>query len=133
VVIVSYHLLHEDRQLLEAEDWDVVVLDEAQFIKNPSALRAQAAFALKARVRIAATGTPVENHLGDLWSIFHFLNADLLGSFRDFQVHFLKPVQRDGDHVARQQLRQMVRPLLLRRTSSSTSTYPTANRISCSR
>lgn len=118
VVIVSYHLLHEDRQLLESEDWDVVVLDEAQFIKNPSALRAQAAFSLKARVRIAATGTPVENHLGDLWSIFHFLNPDLLGSFRDFQVHFLKPVQRDGDHIARLQLRQLVRPLLLRRTKT---------------
>ncbi len=116
VFIVSYALLNEDRDHLKTIDWDTIVLDEAQFIKNPHSMRARAAFSLPARCRIAATGTPVENNLGDLWSLFHFINPDLLGNWRNFQVHFVNPIQRDNDHGARDALRRLIRPFLLRRT-----------------
>src|SRR5262249_34536119 len=73
ILIVSYALLQQDADALASIEWNTVVLDEAQFIKNASSLRAKAAFALHARYRVALTGTPIENHLGDLWSIFRFL------------------------------------------------------------
>lgn len=116
VVIVSYALLHEDGERLSAERFDTVVLDEAQFIKNPHSLRARAAFSLHADRRIISTGTPVENHLGDLWSLFHFLNPDLLGSWKGFDTHFVKPIHRDADATRAEVLREMVRPYMLRRT-----------------
>jgi SNF2 family DNA or RNA helicase len=91
------------------------VLDEAQFIKNAHSLRARAAFGLSARYRLALTGTPVENHLGDLWSIFHFLNPTLLGSFKHFQTRYIKPIERDRDSEQQGVLKQLVAPFLLRR------------------
>jgi SNF2 family DNA or RNA helicase len=118
VVIVSYGLLHEDIEQLGQKVWDTVVLDEAQYIKNPHSLRAQAAFLLKGHQRIALSGTPIENHLGDLWSLFHFLNPELLGSWRSFETHFAKPIQRDKDSLRQETLREIVRPFLLRRTKS---------------
>ncbi len=80
VLIVSYALLQQDAAELTSIGWNTAVLDEAQFIKNPHSLRAKAAFQLSARYRVAMTGTPIENHLGDLWSIFHFLT-------RHYSVH----------------------------------------------
>ncbi len=118
VTIASYGLLHEDRERLSEVPWDTVVLDEAQFIKNPVSLRAQAAFSLQAKCKIAATGTPLENHLGDIWSVFHFLNPDLLSSWASFETHFAKPIQREGDTIRRDTLREIVRPYLLRRTKA---------------
>lgn len=118
VVIVSYGLLHEDVEQLGNEVWDTVVLDEAQYIKNPHSLRALAAFSLRGHQRIALSGTPIENHLGDLWSLFHFLNPELLGSWRSFETHFAKPIQRDKDSLRQETLREIVRPFLLRRTKS---------------
>ncbi|MEY2933684.1 MAG: hypothetical protein RL033_4433 [Pseudomonadota bacterium] len=116
VIVCSYGLLQQDGELLAKAHWGTVVLDEAQFIKNPKSLRAQAARALTARCRIAATGTPVENHLGDLWSIFAFLNPGLLGSFRHFSSRFLKPIEQQGDAAARSGLQERIRPFILRRT-----------------
>ena len=88
VVITSYTLLQQDGEALAAIEWSTAVLDEGQFIKNAETRRAKAAFALCARVRIVATGTPIENHPNDLWSLFHFLNPHLLGSAQRFQRSF---------------------------------------------
>ncbi len=118
LLITSYGLLQQDDESFARVQWEAVVLDEAQFIKNPGALRAKAARGLSARCRIAATGTPVENHLGDLWSVFEFLNPGLLGSWRAFNNRFVKPVARDGNEGAKRALSQLVRPFLLRRTKA---------------
>ena len=115
VVICSYTLLQQDQEQLAAIQWGTVVLDEAQFIKNPQSLRAKAAYSLSAKQRIAATGTPVENHLGDIWGIFRFLNPGLLGDWLHFKHTFLMPVERDGGREATELLQKLVRPFLLRR------------------
>jgi len=115
VVVCSYTLLQQDQAELSALRWGTVVLDEAQFIKNPQSLRAKAAYSLSAEQRIAATGTPVENHLGDLWGIFRFLNPGLLGDWQHFKHTFLMPVERDAGRESTELLQKLVRPFLLRR------------------
>jgi superfamily II DNA or RNA helicase len=98
---------------LTAESWRFVILDEAQAIKNPAARQTKAAKALKAKARIALTGTPVENHLGDLWSIFDFINPGLLGNARQFS-RYAKSLA-DRTHNPYGPLRELVRPYILRR------------------
>jgi superfamily II DNA or RNA helicase len=115
LLIASYALLQQDQAKLNELEFATAVLDEAQFIKNSQSLRAQAAFRIRAERRIAATGTPVENHAADLWSIFHFLNPGLLGDFADFNRRFVKPMERDGGLTPEQQLKQLVQPYVLRR------------------
>jgi superfamily II DNA or RNA helicase len=118
IIVCSYGLLQQDVESLRRIHWGSVVLDEAQFIKNPKSLRAQAARSLAADCRIAATGTPVENHLGDLWSIFGFLNPGLLGSWRSFNYRYLKPIEQQSDTSAQVALQERIRPFILRRTKS---------------
>lgn len=115
VVITSYALLQQDAAALASVSWGTAVLDEAQFIKNPKSLRAEAAFGLTAAFRIAATGTPVENHFGDLFGIFRFLNPGLLGEWADFNRTFIQPVERGGAAEPEVVLRNIVRPYILRR------------------
>jgi superfamily II DNA or RNA helicase len=115
VAITSYAVLQQDQARLAALGWSTVVLDEAQFIKNPESLRARAAFRLPGRLRIAVTGTPVENHYGDLWSIFHFINPGLLGEWRQFKRRFVLPIERDGSAAPAAELRELVQPYVLRR------------------
>jgi len=115
VVVCSYTLLQQDQGELSTLHWGAVVLDEAQFIKNPQSLRAKAAYSLSARQRIAATGTPVENHLGDVWGIFRFLNPGLLGDWQHFKHTFLMPVERDSGRESTELLQKLLRPFLLRR------------------
>ena len=122
VVVCSYALLQQDVEELASVEWGSVVLDEAQFIKNPTSLRAQAAFRLRAKRRIAATGTPVENHLGDLWSVFRFLNPELFGSWQNFDLRFARPIERDHDREQQEALRALVRPYVLRRTKAQVLT-----------
>jgi SNF2 family DNA or RNA helicase len=107
-------VLRLDREALGAVEWDCVVLDEAQAIKNPNSQVARAAYGLPARFRLALTGTPVENRLEDLWSQFHFLNPGLLGTRRDFQDRVSRPMA-DGDVDAAQRLRERLKPFVLRR------------------
>ncbi|HEU5073740.1 MAG TPA: DEAD/DEAH box helicase [Polyangiaceae bacterium] len=116
VLVTSYAILQQDSASLAQLVWNTVILDEAQFIKNPHSARAKAAFQLQARARVVLTGTPVENHLGDLWSIFRFLNPDLLGSYKHFFHRFLRPIERDQDAERKQRLKSLVHPFLLRRT-----------------
>ena len=110
----SYALLRLDREALSQVEWDTVVLDEAQAIKNPESRVAQAAFSLQARRRIALTGTPVENRLEELWSQFHFLNPGMLGGRSDFRERYADPIG-SGDEDAVTRLRARVRPFVLRR------------------
>jgi len=116
VIVTSYAILQQDAERLAGLEWNTVILDEAQFIKNPHSARAKAAFQLQARARIVLTGTPVENHLGDLWSIFRFLNPDHLGNYKHFFHRFLRPIERDQDVERRDRLKRLVHPFLLRRT-----------------
>jgi SNF2 family DNA or RNA helicase len=115
VVISTYALLHRDEAALTAVEWDAVILDEAQNVKNAATRAAQAARALPARWRAALTGTPVENRLADLWSIFQFLNPGYLGSAEQFRKRFAAPIERGGDPAAAARLRQLVGPFILRR------------------
>ena len=86
VVLTSYSLLQRDVEALEQVHWSAVILDEAQNIKNPESKQARAAVRSKSGYRIALTGTPVENHVGDLWSLMEFLNSGLLGSQSGIQA-----------------------------------------------
>ncbi len=119
VLICSYGLLHQSAEALGALDWNMVVLDEAQDIKNAETRRAQAVQSLRAGFRLALTGTPVENYLDELWSLFSFVNPGVLGSREGFQKRFGRPIERDKDPHARQALRALIRPFLLRRTKAA--------------
>ncbi|MDZ4738908.1 MAG: DEAD/DEAH box helicase [Alphaproteobacteria bacterium] len=112
LVITSYGFLQRAPQLT-AQVWKMVVLDEAQAIKNPSAKQTQAVKELKAEQRIALTGTPIENRLGDLWSIFDFINPGLLGSAKQFSTFTKRLAERQ--HNPYGPLRELVRPYILRR------------------
>jgi len=115
LVITSYGMMQQEIERLEKVPFRVVILDEAQAVKNAGTLRTKAAFRLHGDVRIALTGTPVENHLGELWSIMTFLNPGLLGSAKAFEDRFVRPIQRDQDRRAAALLHRIVRPFVLRR------------------
>ena len=115
LVVTSYALLRRDAQLLGSLRWHAVVLDEAQNIKNPGAKQSRLAYELPAGFRVALTGTPVENRLGELWSIMRFLNPGYLGSRRDFRRRFALPIEREDDEEAARRLRRLTSPLVLRR------------------
>ena len=115
VVLTSYGLLARDRELFEPMPWSGVILDEAQMVKNPNTKTAQAARAMTGDYRVALTGTPVENHVGDLWAIGQFLNPGLLGSAAAFRRDFFTPIQRHQDVEAMERLKKLTGPFLLRR------------------
>ena len=117
LVIVSYGLLQQDADAFATVPWQTVVLDEAQAIKNAGTKRSQAAMNLQAGFRLAASGTPVENHLGELWNLFRFVNPGLLGSQERFAQRFATPIER-GDKNARRALKQLIQPFILRRTKT---------------
>jgi non-specific serine/threonine protein kinase len=115
VVITSYSLVDRDRTALAGIRWGRVVLDEAQNVKNPEAKQTKAVRALDSPRRIALTGTPVENHLGELWSLMEVLNPGLLGPASAFREHFAVPIERYRDEDAAERLRTLTRPFVLRR------------------
>jgi superfamily II DNA or RNA helicase len=116
VVLTSYNLLVRDADALVAIPWDGLVLDEAQAVKNAETKQAQVARRLRARYRLALTGTPVENTLGDLWSIFACVVPGYLGSAQAFRRNIAGPVEHQRDEAAARTLRRLVAPLILRRT-----------------
>ncbi len=118
VVMVSYGMLASNIEAFAAIRFASLVLDEAQAIKNSATLRAQAVRQLNADFRMAATGTPLENHLGELWSLFRVLNPGLLGSEEQFRRRFLQPLERDPRAPQRETLRRLIGPFLLRRTKA---------------
>ena len=118
LLLVSYGLLTTHSEILSKQHFHSIVLDEAQAIKNAATQRAQAACALQGDFRVATTGTPLENHLGELWSLMRFLNPGLLGSQEKFQRRFSGPIERDPSNSAKAVLRQLIAPFLLRRTKA---------------
>jgi superfamily II DNA or RNA helicase len=115
LVITTYGVATRDREALRQVQWARVVCDEAQNIKNAGTRQAQAVRAIPARSRIALTGTPVENRLGDLWSLMEFTSPGLLGSAEKFRQRFAIPIERAGDEEAVGQLRRITGPFILRR------------------
>jgi superfamily II DNA or RNA helicase len=118
VVVTTYATLRRDRALLGELDWGVAVLDEAQNVKNPASQQAAAARALRAEHRFALTGTPVENRLAELWSIFEFCVPGFLGPLEPFRRQYAIPIERYRDQAAAERLRRHVRPFILRRLKS---------------
>jgi SNF2 family DNA or RNA helicase len=121
VIISSFTLVRKDEKLLSGIEWQRLVLDEAQNIKNPKAAQTKAILKLRAKHRLALTGTPVENRLLDLWSIFNFLNPGYLGKEAQFRKIFEIPIQKDNDRVKSATLKKLVEPLILRRLKTDQS------------
>lgn len=116
LVLTSFALLQRDIDKLAEIPFHLVVLDEAQYIKNPRSKMAQAACKLDARQRLCLSGTPIENHLGELWSLMNFLVPGFLGTEGAFTKRFRTPIEKDGDSERNALLKQRVAPLILRRT-----------------
>ena len=115
LVISTYPLLLRDREPLLAHEYSVLVLDEAQAIKNARSQSAKIVREIRARQRIAMTGTPLENHLGELWAQFDAVEPGLLGNEKHFTRFFRTPIEKHGDDERRQRLQRRIAPLLLRR------------------
>lgn len=115
VIITTYGLLQTERVLFASREFETIVLDEAQAIKNSSAKRSQAAMQLRGGFKIITTGTPIENHLGELWNLFRFINPGLLGSRKSFRERFAIPIEKDKSTRAHTQLQHLIRPFILRR------------------
>lgn len=118
LLILSYNMMQIEIEGLSIIEFSTVVLDEAQAIKNKQTKRSKAAKQLQAGFKILTTGTPVENHLGELWNLFDFLNPGLLGSQEKFNNRFTIPIERDNDLEKREHLRRLLRPFILRRRKS---------------
>jgi superfamily II DNA or RNA helicase len=116
VVITAYSLLSRDREMWLQVPWHLLVLDEAQNIKNANTHAAQVVSEIPASHRLCLSGTPIENHLGELWSQFHFLMPGFLGSQKRFTEWFRNPIERQGNAEKLAQLRARVTPFMLRRT-----------------
>jgi hypothetical protein len=122
VVIAPYSLLQRDRERWQAQAWHLVVLDEAQNIKNANSHAAQVVSELNTRHKLCLSGTPMENHLGELWSLFHFLMPGFLGSQAKFKQLFRTPIEKLGSSEQLAALRQRVTPFMLRRNKSDVAT-----------
>jgi len=120
VLVCSYGLLQQSEvaEILSKVTWQMIVLDEAQAIKNIMTKRSQAAMNLKAGFKLIMTGTPIENHMGELWNLFNFINPGLLGSFDKFNLKYIQPIERNKDAHARQHLKKLIQPFILRRTKN---------------
>ncbi|MEO6920386.1 MAG: DEAD/DEAH box helicase [Collimonas sp.] len=116
LVLTTYALLPRDEERWREHAFHLLILDEAHYIKNPRSKVAQSAAMLNARHRLCLTGTPVENHLGELWAQFHFLLPGLLGDEKSFNRDFRQPIEKQGDATRRGLLSRRIKPFLLRRT-----------------
>jgi len=118
LILSTYPLLGRDEETLLAHHYHTLILDEAQVVKNPKAKAAQLIRRIKTDQRLCLTGTPMENHLGELWALFDFLMPGFLGETKQFNNLFRIPIEKQGDELRRQQLAQRVAPFMLRRTKS---------------
>jgi SNF2 family DNA or RNA helicase len=120
LLICSYGLLQQEdvADMLAEVEWETIVLDEAQAIKNAATKRSQAAMRLQGKFKLLTTGTPIENHLGELWNLFQFINPGLLGSLDNFNQKFANAIERNQDKLARARLKKLIQPFILRRTKT---------------
>ena len=121
-MLSTYPLLTRDHEVLAEQEWHVVILDEAQSIKNPNAETTRQALRLKARQRLCLSGTPLQNHLGELWSLFDFLAPGFLGGQKSFKTRFRTPIEKAGDVERQDMLNRRIRPFMLRRTKEEVVT-----------
>lgn len=132
LVLTTYPLLSRDREQLQGHRYHLLILDEAQVIKNPRTQAGQAARSLQARHRLCLSGTPMENHLGELWSLFDFLLPGLLGNERQFRRLFRNPIEKQGDQAMAELLARRIRPFMLRRTKAEVAAeLPPRTEIMC--
>ncbi|NWC12158.1 helicase [Pseudomonas gingeri NCPPB 3146 = LMG 5327] len=122
LILTTYALLPKDIEKLKLQPLHVLVLDEAQYIKNPGSKAAHAARELDARQRLCLSGTPLENHLGELWSLFHFLLPGWLGDIKSFNRDYRVPIEKRASEVRLQHLNGRIKPFLLRRTKEQVAT-----------
>jgi SNF2 family DNA or RNA helicase len=115
IILTTYAIMRIDVEELKKHAWSVIIVDEAQNIKNPDTAQTLAIKMLKSDVKIAMTGTPVENRLTELWSIFDFINKGYLGSLREFQKSYAIPIERFKEHTRANKLRMSISPFVLRR------------------
>ncbi|MBQ8635354.1 DEAD/DEAH box helicase [bacterium] len=115
VILTTYAILRIDLEKFQKTQWDLLIIDEAQNIKNPSTSQTQAIKAIKAQMKVAMTGTPVENRLSELWSIFDFINKGYLGSLTDFSKNYSIPIERFKELTRAQKLKKAISPFMLRR------------------
>jgi superfamily II DNA or RNA helicase len=120
MAVCTYGLLQQEvsGEMLSKVQWQTIVLDEAQAIKNFATKRSQAAMNLQGGFKLITTGTPIENHLGELWNLFRFINPGLLGSLENFNQRYANPIERSQDKQARNKLKKLIQPFLLRRTKN---------------
>ena len=119
IVITSYPLLLRDRASLSAVHWHGIILDEAQYIKNPHSKIKQSVNLFKSKHRISMTGTPVENNLSEIWSQFDFLLPGMLGNVKQFNTSYRQPIERFNDQDVREKLSRCLKPFILRRTKET--------------
>ena len=122
LILTTYPLLWRDQAVFSAHEYHLLILDEAQYVKNANTKSAAAIRALQARHRLCLTGTPLENHLGELWSQFDFLLPGFLGSQKDFTKRWRTPIEKQGDTLRRQLLSKRMAPFMLRRRKDEVAT-----------
>ena len=122
LVVCSYGLLQTEVEKLTTKKWHTIVADEAQAIKNIHAKRSKAAMNLQGDFKIITTGTPIENHLGELWNLFNFINPGLLGSLQKFNERYAQKIENQKDRIAQQQLKKILQPFILRRLKNDVLT-----------
>ncbi len=122
LILTTYPLLSRDKERLLAHAFHLLILDEAQVIKNPKAQASRVVREIDARHRLCLTGTPLENHLGELWSLFDFLLPGLLGSSKQFRHFFRSPIEKRANEATAERLSRRIRPFLLRRTKQQVAT-----------
>ncbi len=115
IILTTYAILRIDLEKFEKTNWDLLIIDEAQNIKNPSTSQTQAIKAIKTQMKVAMTGTPVENRLSELWSIFDFINKGYLGSLNDFSKNYSIPIERFKELTRAEKLKKAISPFMLRR------------------
>jgi len=116
IIITTYGVLRNDLELFTEEIFEYIVLDEAHVIKNPLSISAKSVYALKGKNKLIISGTPIQNNLIELWSLFNFLNPGYLGGYDFFKENFVLPIERGHDKTVSESLRNMIAPFLLRRT-----------------
>ncbi|MBQ9586822.1 MAG: DEAD/DEAH box helicase [Bacteroidales bacterium] len=121
ILLTTYGILRNDADLLKERRWDVMVIDEAQNIKNANAAQSQAVRKVEAATHIAMSGTPIENRMTEFWSIMDFANHGYLGSAEHFRIHYALPIQQRGDKQCAERFRKITAPFLLRRLKTDTS------------
>ena len=118
---VTDYYKHEAERLAQ-KHWHTLVADEAQAIKNALTKRSKAAMALQADFKLITTGTPIENHLGELWNLFNFINPGLLGSLQKFNERYAQAIENQQDQQIQQRLKKLLRPFILRRLKNDVLT-----------